>query len=57
MSDRLNAHEKKELDERGFVLRREVFEPREIREICDACEDLVQRLLAAQRRTKLAAGS
>ncbi|HEY6418229.1 MAG TPA: phytanoyl-CoA dioxygenase family protein [Candidatus Binataceae bacterium] len=54
---RLDAREKAELDERGFVLRRNVFDGQEVRAIVAACEALVERLLAEKRRTKLTAGS
>ena len=54
---RLNARESAELAEHGFVIRHEVFEARELSSIGDACEALVQRLLAEKRRTKRTAGS
>jgi ectoine hydroxylase-related dioxygenase (phytanoyl-CoA dioxygenase family) len=56
-SYRLDASERRELDERGFVLRRSVFDARELAEICAACEALVQRLLAEKRHRKLSVGS
>ncbi|MGH7331566.1 MAG: hypothetical protein ACREKS_02230, partial [Candidatus Rokuibacteriota bacterium] len=34
----------------GFVVRRAVFDARELREICDACEALMERILAERRR-------
>jgi len=54
---RLDAREKAALEETGFVLRRDVFAPSECRAIADACEALVDRLLAEQRRTKHTVGS
>jgi hypothetical protein len=59
MSDtfRLDQQERAELDERGFIVRRDVFDATEVRAIGDACEALVQRLLAEERRTKHRLGS
>ncbi|MBV8135046.1 MAG: phytanoyl-CoA dioxygenase family protein [Deltaproteobacteria bacterium] len=54
---RLDAREKAELVERGFVLRSGVFATGELRAIGDACEALVRRLLMAKRRSKHALGS
>jgi phytanoyl-CoA hydroxylase len=54
---RLDAREKDELAERGFVLRPGVFATAELRAMCDACEVLVERLLVEKRRTKHALGS
>src|SRR5208282_3024572 len=54
---RFDAREKAELAERGFVLRRGVFDAAELHEIANACEALVQRLLAEERRTKHSLGS
>jgi hypothetical protein len=54
---KLGARERTELAERGFVVRRMVFNPGELSAIRDSCEALVQRLLAEKRRTKHAAGS
>jgi Phytanoyl-CoA dioxygenase (PhyH) len=56
-SYRLEAKERRELEEGGFVLRRNVFDARELRDICSACEALVQRLLAEKRHRKLSVGS
>ena len=56
-SFRLDSREKAELAERGFVVRREVFEAGEVRAIADASEALVARLLAEKRRTKHTLGS
>ncbi len=53
---RLDAHEKQQLAENGFVLRREVFNSAELLAIRDDCEALVNRLLAERRHTKLTAG-
>ena len=54
---RLDPRERAELDERGFVMRREVFDASELRAIRDACEVLVIRLEGEQRRTKHRLGS
>jgi phytanoyl-CoA hydroxylase len=54
---RLDQREMVDLDERGFVARRGVFNATEVRAIGDACEALVQRLLAEERRTKHRLGS
>jgi hypothetical protein len=54
---RLDARERSELAERGFVLRRGVFKADELRAIADACQALVERLLSGKRRTKHALGS
>lgn len=54
---RLSGTERAELDERGFVLRKDVFDAVELREIASACEALVDRLLQEKRRTKHTAGS
>jgi hypothetical protein len=56
-SYRLDSGERQELEQRGFVLRRSVFDSREVAEICAACEALVQRLLAERRHRKLTVGS
>ncbi|MGH7924056.1 MAG: hypothetical protein ACREQH_05630, partial [Candidatus Binatus sp.] len=56
-SYRLDAGEHRELEERGFVLRRDVFDAGELGSIRDACEALVQRLLAERRHRKLSVGS
>src|SRR5579864_2481692 len=54
---RLDASEKSDLDQHGFVVRREVFDAAEVRSIADACETLVQELLAEKRRTRHTLGS
>ncbi|MDO8431726.1 MAG: phytanoyl-CoA dioxygenase family protein [Candidatus Binatus sp.] len=54
---RLDAREKRELDEIGFVLRRSVFDAAEVVAIRADCEALVARLEAEQRHAKLTAGS
>jgi hypothetical protein len=54
---RLDAREKAELAERGFVLRSGVFATAELRAMGDACEALVERLLMEKRRSKHALGS
>ena len=54
---RLDAREKVELAERGFVLRSGVFATVELRAMGDACEALVGRLLMVKRRSKHALGS
>ena len=56
-SYRLDATERRELEEGGFVLRRNVFDARELAAICAACETLVRRLLAERRHRKLSVGS
>jgi hypothetical protein len=56
-SYRLNAAERRELDERGFVLRRNMFDARELTTIVAACEALVQRLVAERRHRKHIVGS
>jgi len=56
-SHRFEARELAELVECGYVLRRSVFDADELREIRDACEALIENLLRAKRRTKLAVGS
>jgi hypothetical protein len=54
---RLNSTEKADLDERGFVVRRNVFEANEVRAMAEASETLVHRLLAEKRRTRHTLGS
>src|SRR5258708_31124432 len=54
---RLDPPEIADLDERGFVVRRGVFDAGEVAAIGDACEELVQRLLTEERRTKHRLGS
>ena len=54
---RLDPREKAELDGRGFVVRRSVFDVTDLRVIRDACEALVERILAEKRRTKHTVGS
>ncbi len=56
-SYRLDASERGQLEEGGFVLRRSVFDARELTAIRSACEALVQRLLAERRHRKLSVGS
>jgi len=56
-SYRLDGTERRELQECGFVLRRNVFDARELAAIGAACETLVQRLLAERRHRKLSVGS
>jgi ectoine hydroxylase-related dioxygenase (phytanoyl-CoA dioxygenase family) len=56
-SYRLDATERRELEECGFVLRRNVFDARELAAIGAACETLVRRLLAERRHRKLSVGS
>jgi phytanoyl-CoA hydroxylase len=59
MSDflRLDEREHNELAERGFVLRRGVFDAAELHQIGAACEALVERLLQEKRHTKHSLGS
>lgn len=54
---RLDARERGQLAERGFVVRRDVFDAAEIGAIGDACEALVERLLAEKRNAKVEVGS
>jgi phytanoyl-CoA hydroxylase len=54
---KLDASEKAELDERGFVVRRGVFDAAEVCAMANACEALVQQLLAEKRRTRHSLGS
>ncbi len=54
---RLDADERVALNRDGFVLRRNVFNAREQKEIVTACEELVDTLVAAKRRKKHVAGS
>ena len=56
-SFRLDASERRQLDEGGFVVRHSVFDARELTAIRAACEALVQRLLAEKRHRKLSVGS
>jgi len=54
---RLDASERASLEHDGFVLRKDVFDARERAEITGACEELVDRLVAAKRRRKHVVGS
>lgn len=54
---RFDERERADLEQRGFVLRRAVFDSTEVRAICDACEALVDRVLIEKRRTKHTVGS
>src|SRR5258705_1072983 len=54
---RFDQRERTELDERGFVLRRNVFDAADVRAICYACEALVERLLEEKRHSKHSLGS
>lgn len=56
-SYRFDETERRELEESGFVLRRNVFDAGELAAIGAACETLVQRLLAERRHRKLSVGS
>jgi hypothetical protein len=53
----MSAKERDQLDRDGFVVRTGVFDASERIEITRECETLVDRLLAAKRRTKHAIGS
>ena len=53
----LDFREKSELESKGFVVRRDVFEAAELRAIRNACEELVTRIESEQRRTKHRLGS
>jgi ectoine hydroxylase len=54
---RLGSEEKAALERDGFVVRRAVFDERELGEIADACEALVRLLLDARRRKKWDVGA
>ena len=54
---RLDAREREQLTEHGFVVRREVFDGGEVGAIGDACDALVERLLEEKRNAKVAVGS
>ncbi len=54
---RLDSEERRALDRDGFLVRRDVFEPREVADMAAACEVLIERLLEEKRRTKWAAGA
>jgi hypothetical protein len=54
---RLDAREKTELEDRGFVLRSNVFNSGELSAIGKACEELVARLLEEKRHSKVVVGS
>jgi ectoine hydroxylase-related dioxygenase (phytanoyl-CoA dioxygenase family) len=56
-SARFDENERRALEKEGFVVRRSVFDARELREIADACEALMERILAERRRTKHPAGA
>jgi ectoine hydroxylase-related dioxygenase (phytanoyl-CoA dioxygenase family) len=56
-SHRLDASERRQLDDNGYVLRRDVFDAREVALIVAASEALVNRLLAERRHRKLSVGS
>jgi ectoine hydroxylase-related dioxygenase (phytanoyl-CoA dioxygenase family) len=56
-SHRLDASERRQLEDNGYVLRRSVFDVRECASIVAACETLVSRLLAERRHRKLSVGS
>jgi hypothetical protein len=54
---RLNAMEKAALERDGFVCRRGVFNGAELTSIAQACEELIETLLAVHRRPKVTAGA
>jgi len=54
---RFDAQEMQDLQEHGFVLRRDVFGGAEVAAIRDACEELVHRLVDLERRAKHSVGS
>ena len=56
-SGRLNDAEKKSLEDDGYVLRTNVFDPREITEITTACEALVADLVSDRRGRRYKVGS
>ena len=55
--ERLDAEERSKLEREGYVLRREVFDPDELRVLREACDDLIARLLAGRRRRPMEMGS
>ena len=57
MSYRLSAEERELFEERGFLVRHEVFNPDEIMQICGECEDLVDRLVRHRKDERVTAGS
>jgi hypothetical protein len=56
-SFRLTASEQRSLAEEGFVLRRAVFGPAEIAEICASCEQLVAELVQDRKGRRRQFGS
>jgi ectoine hydroxylase-related dioxygenase (phytanoyl-CoA dioxygenase family) len=54
---RLDAGEREQLERDGYVVRKGVYDAAELAELSSACEQVVARLTAAPRRTKLAVGS
>jgi len=54
---RLDARERGQLAEQGFVVRRNVFTAAEVGVIGKACDGLVERLLEEKRNAKVAVGS
>ncbi len=56
-TQRLGPEEKAALEHDGLVVRRAIFDARELGEIAAACEALVQKLLDARRRRKWEVGA
>src|SRR5580765_1371284 len=56
-SGRLDGGEKNSLEDDGYVLRTDVFDPREIAEITAACEALVADLVSDRRGRRYKVGS
>jgi hypothetical protein len=54
---RLDQREQRSLEREGFVVRERVLGAGDLRELCAACEALVERLLLERRRTKWTAGA
>ena len=54
---RLDSDEREQLERGGYVVREDVYDAVELVELRFACEQVVARLTAARRRTKLAVGS
>lgn len=54
---RLNSREREQLEQEGFVVRREVFAADEIRAVAAACEALIDDLVAAKHNRKVNVGS
>ena len=56
-SDRLTADELACLEQNGYVVRENVFSPKEVADITAACEALVARFVQERRRRRYHIGS